>query len=296
MTVVAWRRAELALAAAAFFFGTTFAVVQDAVEQVEPVPFLAVRFLIGAGAMLPFACRRRTASGGPSLAVAGGAAGLVLAGSYVLQTVGLQYTTTQRSAFLTYLLVLFVPIIATLRWRVRPGGHVVAAVVVALAGVLLLTDGGVGFGRGELLTVGCAVGFALHIVILGHLAPRVDLVRLNAVQLGVVGALCAVPGLFWGGYGFTASAWAAAAYTGVMASALAFFLQIYGQRGVEPTRASLLLLLEPVFAGVIGYATGERLGWGGAAGAGLVLAALVVVELGDRAVRRRTPPQVPTPV
>lgn len=290
------RRPELALASAAFLFGTTFAVMQDAVEDVEPVPFLAVRFLIGAAAMVPFAARGRPSSAGPDLVRSGVLAGVVLAGSYVLQTVGLQYTTTQRSAFLTYLLVLFVPLIAAVWWRVRPGGHVGLAVVIALAGVLLLTDGGVGFGRGELLTVGCAAGFALHIVILGHLAPRMDLVRLNAVQLGVVGVVCLVPGAVTGGYGFTAGAWMAAAYTGVMASALAFFLQIYGQRGVEPTRASLLLLLEPVFAAVIGLAIGERLGWAGAAGAALVLAALVVVELGDRVVRRRTPPQVPSPV
>lgn len=297
MTAVgAGRRPEIALAVAAFLFGTTFVVMQDAVDDVEPVPFIAVRFLIGAALMVPFAARRRAVMPAPALGRAGLVAGAVLAASYVLQTVGLQYTTTQRSAFLTYLLVLFVPMITAVWWRRLPGGHVALAVGVALAGVLLLTDGGVGFGRGELLTVGCAFGFALHIVLLGHLAPRVDLVRLNTVQLGAVGLLCFVPGLWMGGYAFTSGAWLAAAYTGFMASALAFLLQIYGQRGVDPTRASLILLLEPVFAAVIGHATGERLGWVGVGGAVLVLVALLVVELGDRALRRRLPPQVPSPV
>lgn len=281
--------------AAAFLFGTTFVVVQDAIDDVEPVPFLAVRFLIGAAALAPIAARRRTRAPAPALGRAGVIVGAALAVSYVLQTVGLQYTTTQRSAFLTYLLVLFVPLIDAVVWRRRPGFHVALGVAIALCGVLLLTGGGVAFGWGEALSVGCAVGFAAHIVLVAQWAPRLDLVRLNTVQLGTVGALCLLPGFVMGGYGFEAGAWIAAAYTGVAASSVAFLLQLYGQSGVEATRASLLLLMEPVFAAAIGYLAGERLGWGGATGAVLVLVALAVVELGDRA-RRRLPPAVPTPV
>jgi drug/metabolite transporter (DMT)-like permease len=287
-------RAEVALVAAAFFFGTTFVVVQDAVDDAEPLPFLAVRFLIGALVMVPVAARRRGRHPAPTLGRASVLVGGVLALSYVLQTVGLQYTTTPRSAFLTYLLVLFVPLIEAIVWRRLPGLHVPVGIVVALAGVVLLTGGGLGFGSGEALTVGCAVGFAVHIVLVGHWAPRLDLVWLNLVQLGTVGVACLVPGMFLGGYGFGAEVWVAAAYTGVAASAVAFMLQLYGQSGVGATRASLLLLMEPVFAAAIGHLTGERLGWTGAAGAALVLVALVVVEVGDRA--RRLPPSVPTPV
>lgn len=279
----------LALAVAAFFFGTTFVVVQDAVADVEPVPFLAVRFLVGAALLAPVAARRRARGPAPLLGRAGLATGAVLIVAYVLQTVGLQYTTTQVSAFLTYLLVVMVPLFAAVVHRRLPRLHVAIAVVVAVAGVAFLTGGGrVGFGLGEVLTLGCAGAFAAHILLVEHWAPRLDLVRLNTAQLGVVGLGLLVPGFFFGGYAFTGTALLAAVYTGAAASALAFGLQLYGQRHLEATRASLLLLLEPVFAALLGFATGERLGPAGAVGALLIFAAILLTELGGRPLTARS--------
>lgn len=280
------RRAALALATASFFFGTTFVVVQDAVAEVEPVPFLAVRFLVGAALLAPFAVRRRARGPAPLLGRAGLTTGGVLVVAYVLQTVGLQHTTTQVSAFLTYLLVVFVPLMAAVAHRRRPSRFSVGAVVLAVAGVAALTGGRVGFGLGEVLTLGCAVAFAAHILMLEHWAPRLDLVRLNAAQLGVVGVGLAVPGWFFGGYDFTTGALLAAVYTGAMASALAFGLQLYGQRHLDATRVSLLLLLEPVFAAALGHATGERLGAWGAVGAGLIFAAILLTEVWEPLTKR----------
>ncbi|HSS10016.1 MAG TPA: DMT family transporter, partial [Acidimicrobiales bacterium] len=152
-------------------------------------------------------------------------------------------------------------------------------------GLFLLTGKGVALGKGELLTVGCAFCFALHILVLSEVAPRFNTIRLNAVQLGVVGAACLVPGLWFGGYDWPLSAWLAAAYTGVMASAVALGLQMWGQRQVGPTRTSLLLMVEPVSAAVIGAAIGEHLGWVGAAGAGLILVGIGTAEVGPMIVR-----------
>jgi drug/metabolite transporter (DMT)-like permease len=145
--------------------------------------------------------------------------------------------------------------------------------------LFLLTGKGVALGKGELLTMGCAFCFALHILVLAEVAPRFDTIRLNAVQLGVVGAACLLPGLWLGGYRWPLSTWLAAAYTGVMASAIALGLQVWGQRQVGPTRTSLLLMIEPVSAAIIGVIIGEHLGWAGAAGAGLILAGIAVAEL-----------------
>ena len=126
---------------------------------------------------------------------------------------------------------------------------------------MLLTDPGgsgaqAGFGRGEILTLGCAVAFAAHVVILGATAHRHDPIRLAAVQVAFVGRRLRRPGLWLGGYGFPAPALAAAVATGVVATALAFVLQVSGQRTVPPARAALLLLLEPVFAALV--AAGAR--------------------------------------
>lgn len=285
------RRADAALVVAAFFFGTTFLVVQDAVDDASPVGFIAVRFLLGAG-VLAAAARLRGRPGTPGELRHGMIAGLALLAGYVLQTVGLQYTTAATSAFVTYLLVVFVPLLAWVALRRRPHWLTAAGVVLAVAGMALLTGGGdTGFGRGEVLTLGCAVAFAVHILVLGETAGRHDPVRLTCVQLLTVGLACLGPAAVTGGLAMPASALAAAAFTGVFATALAFLLMVGAQQVVSPARAALVLLLEPVFAALLGWATGDPFTAGAAAGGALVVAAVVVAEvvpasLADRATRR----------
>ena len=274
-------RADLALAGAAFLFGTTFLVMQDAVADVEPIPFIAARFAIGALVLLPVAMARRSL-GSPGLARAGAGAALALAAGYVFQTTGLQYTTSSVSAFLTYLLVVFVPLLSAVVLRRPPRRATVIGVAIAVGGLWLLTEGaGIGLGRGEVLSVLCALAFAVHILVLSEVALRHDVVALNAVQFGLVALALFVPGLVAGGYDFPASAWWAAIYTGLVVSAIAFGLQLYGQRRVSASRTALVLMLEPVFAAVLGYVDGERLGVAGAAGAGLILAGILVSEWGN---------------
>ncbi|HEX2039646.1 MAG TPA: DMT family transporter [Acidimicrobiales bacterium] len=271
-------RAHLAVALAGVLFGTTFVVVQDAVEHADVVPFLAVRFLVGAAVLAPFA---RRAPRQPGRLGAGLVAGVALLAGYVFQTVGLQYTTPPVSAFVTYLLVVLVPLIAAVVLRQPPRREVLVGVVLAFTGLVLLSAedvGRIGLGKGELLTLGCALAFAVHIVLLSNLAPRYDTVTLTAVQLAFVGTACLVPGTLLGGYAFPARVWAAAVYTGVTVSALAFALQVWGQRLVGPTRTSLLLMLEPVAAAALGYALGDSLAPAAVVGAVLILAGVAVAE------------------
>jgi drug/metabolite transporter (DMT)-like permease len=97
-------------------------------------------------------------------------------------------------------------------------------------------------------------------------------------QLAVVGLGALVPGFFLGGYAMPAASYGWAVYTAVLASALAFGLQVWGQRMVGPTRTSLLLMLEPVAAAALGYASGERLGAAGFVGAALILGGILLAE------------------
>ena len=286
-------RADLALAGAAFLFGTTFLVVQDAVASDGAVPFLVVRFGVGALVLLPLAVRRgRPGPGfGRAVVVLGG----LLATGYVLQTVGLQHTTSSVSAFVTYLLVVFVPILSALVLRAPPSPVAVAGVALAVVGLVLLTAGasgegvGGGLGLGELLTLGCAVAFAAHIVALADAAPRFDVVQLNLGQFVVLAGALLVPGALMGGYDLSLAGAAAAVYTGVVVSAVAFGLQVWGQRRVSATRTALVLLLEPVFAAGLGYLAGERLGPLGAVGAGTIVVAILVSEVGGPWLARRSP-------
>jgi drug/metabolite transporter (DMT)-like permease len=284
--------ADLALVGAAFLFGSTFLIMQDAVavDDVEVVPFLTLRFAFGLVVLLPLAVRRGRPA--PGLARAGLVAGGALVAGYVLQTVGLQHTTTSVSAFLTYLLVLFVPILSAVVARRPPTRATAVGVAVALVGLTLLLLGaggadGLTLGRGEWLTLGCAVAFAAHIVLLADLAPRFDVVQLNAAQFAVVIGILIVPAAVGGGYDFPLEVWLAAAYTGVIVTALAFGLQVWGQRRVSASRTALLLMLEPVFAAALGYGAGERLGPLGAVGAVVILLAVVVSEVGNA--RRAAP-------
>lgn len=268
-------RAHLAVVAAAVLFGSTFIVVKDAVVAAGPIPFLAVRFLAGAVVLAPFTRDRRA----PGLMRAGLWCGAALLTGYLFQTIGVQYTSSSVSAFITYLLVVIVPVIAAVVLRRLPDPAVLAGVALATAGLVFMTGGVGSIGNGELLTVGCAVAFAVHIVLLSEWSPRYDTGALNAIQLGVVGVACLVAGFFTGGYDFELKAWLAALYTGVAASAGAFWLQVWGQRRVGASRTSLLLMIEPVAAAALGAAAGDRLGVGGWIGAGLILAGIVVAEV-----------------
>ena len=136
---------------------------------------------------------RRAVPRRSGLAAAGFVAGTLLLGGYLFQTIGLQYTSTSVSAFVTYLLVVLVPLLSAVALRRMPSSPTLVGVGLATVGLFLLTGKGVSLGKGELLTMGCALCFALHILVLADVAPRFDTLRLNAVQLAVVGAACLLP-------------------------------------------------------------------------------------------------------
>ena len=177
----------------------------------------------------------------------------------MLQTVGLQYTSPSTSAFITYLLVVFVPLISFAVLRRRPHPLTLVGLVLAVAGLVLLTGGAdVAFGRGEVLTLGCAVAFAAHIVMLGETAGRHDPVRLTCIQVTIVGLACLAVSVVTGGLRMP---WAAVGsrrlHRACSPPPLAFFAMVWAQRVVSPSRAALILLLEPVFAALLAWVTGD---------------------------------------
>ncbi|MCU1377675.1 MAG: protein of unknown function transrane, partial [Acidimicrobiales bacterium] len=209
----------------------------------------------------------------------GALAGAALAAGYVGQTVGLQYTTTSVSAFFTYLLVVIVPLLSAVVLRRPPLPSALAGIVLAVTGLFVMSGTGFALGKGEVLTLVGAVGFAAHIVVLSEVADRHDVFALNAVQFSTVALVLLGPALVSGSFAFPASAWAAAAYTGIVVGVVAFGLQVWGQARVSASRAALVLMLEPVVAAVIGRFDGEYLGAAGVVGAALILAGILVCEL-----------------
>jgi drug/metabolite transporter (DMT)-like permease len=274
---------EGALVLAAFFFGVTFPLVHEALDDIEPFAYLLLRFAIAVVVLAPFAIvvgRRADAAQRRLLWRSGAIAGALLFGGYATQTIGLETTSPSTSAFITGLYVALTPIVeAIVRRRVPPRG-VIGGIVLATLGLYLLTGADLALSTGDVWTLACAVIFAIWIVYQGEHAPRLDAIPYTTVQMIVVALLCVPATSAQGIGGITGVALFAAAFTGIMCSSVALSLQLYGQRHIAPSRAALILLSEPVFAAIAGYANGERLGTIELLGAVVILGGIALAEFG----------------
>jgi drug/metabolite transporter (DMT)-like permease len=276
--------AEAALVGAALLYGVTFPLVHDALDDITPFAYLLGRFAIATLILLPVAIPALRTRGPDRrmLVRAGLTAGVILFGGYATQTVGLQYTSPSTSAFITGLYVVITPVIESTISRRLPRPPVVAGIVIATAGLYLLTGADVHLGRGEMLTLACAVLFAFHIVYIGAYANLLRPSQFTALQIGAVALLSVAPAAHQGVGSLSALAVFAVVFTGIACSALALPLQLWGQRRIPATRAALILLAEPVFAGLAGYVNGERLGVGRLVGGVAILVGIAVSELWPR--------------
>ncbi len=268
-------RAVLALLGAAFLYGATFVVIKSALADIEPVSFVAWRFLIGAAVLLVFAFPR-----GRAIWVHGTTTGLALFAGYVLQTSGLAATSASNSALITGLYVVITPLLAALFKRRSPSPWVLAAALAAFIGIFLLTDtDGLALTRGDLLTLGCAVAFALHIIALARYAGSHPVVPFTAVQLTVVALLAVPTATLVDGTGLPRpSVWLALLITGLGVGIGAFLLQVWAQTVLGPSTAAVILAAEPAFAVATAWVVlGERLDLMGWAGTALIVLAIFLV-------------------
>jgi drug/metabolite transporter (DMT)-like permease len=280
-------QADLTLAFVAFMWGTTFVVIKNALADISTVCFLALRFTIGTLCMLPLFLRGIRSTGQPwwrGLG-SGAAAGVFLWLGFILQTFGLRFTSASHSGFLTSLYIVGVPLVSAILYRNWPRRFELVGVVLAGAGIIWLTKppGSEPFylNGGDLLTIGCAVAFAFHMVVLGHVAQKE---RVEAVAIGQIGCAAVLsalslpfepPQVKWS----SEVVWGLL-ITGVLATAAAFALQTWVQKYTSATRAALIFSLEPVFA-LLTAATvgGEPLTFGTFGGGALILTGLLCVEL-----------------
>jgi drug/metabolite transporter (DMT)-like permease len=279
---------EAALAVAALLYGITFPLVHDALADITPFAYLFGRFTVAALLLAPAAVLslRRHPESHATIVRAGIIAGALLFGGYAAQTAGLEYTNASTSAFITGLCVIFVPVLDGMLRRRMPPRPVMAGVALGTVGLYLLTGAHLALGLGELLTLLCAVFFAGHIVCLGAYASRVPSTPFTVFQLAAV-ALLAFPPTAIGGTGdITAFAVFAVVFTGVACSAVALPLQLWGQRRISATRAALVLMLEPVFAGIAAHFDGDHLSAVQVLGAAVILTGIAVSELTPRAAPR----------
>ena len=280
----AWR-ADLALVGVALIWGATFVLVKQALQDASTVLFLALRFSLAALALAVAFRPLASKLAPPRTLLAGGAlAGLCLSAGYLFQTVGLRYTSPSKSAFITGLSIVMVPVFGAAWRRQLPVAAEVLGVLAATAGLGLMTlnPETLRIERGDLLTLACAVAFAAHLLVVGHYAPRVSFKALALVQVATAAVLglgacwwVEPPLIRW-----TPGVIVALIVTGLLATALAFSVQAWAQQYTTPTHTALIFALEPVFAWLTSYLlAGELLSLRVSLGAGLILAGILLVEL-----------------
>lgn len=287
--------AAVLLVAVTAVWGSTFVMIKDVVRALPVVDFLAVRFVIAAVAMVVAFWRplrrlhRDQVRRGLLLGVVYGLA-------QILQTFGLAHTSAAVSGFVTGMYVVLTPVLGAVLLRHRAPAATWVAVAMSTAGLALLALRGFAVGTGELLVLGSALLYALHIVALGAWSGGKDALGLATIQMVAIAVLCSLAALP-GGVRLPASsgAWLAVLYTALLAGAGALIAQTWAQAHLTATRAAIIMTMEPVFAALFAVAVGgEHLTARMLGGGLLVLAAMYVVELTPgrttvpRATRRRS--------
>lgn len=277
--------AELALIAIAAVWGLTFVMVQDAIERLPVMAFLAYRF-IPAALIVTVVFQRRLRALSPTGWRAGLGMGAFLTAGYVFQTLGLEHTSASNAGFITGMFVVLTPVFGALFLREHISSIAWAGALVAGLGLYLLSGAGGGFRlEGDGLVFLCACSFAAHILLTARSVRHHDVGALLAVQLGVCGLFCLVVAGAAGDLQVPrgGEVWSALVVTSLVASALGFFVQTYAQQHAAPARTALILASEPAFAGLFGYLLAdERLATIAWLGAGLIMAAIVLVEVVGR--------------
>ncbi len=283
--------AALALLAMTATWGSTFYLIKDLLDRVPVLDFLAVRFAIASVALYLLAPRAlgRLSTVGRRNAVV---LGLLYGIAQILQTAGLAHTPASVSGFITGMYVVCTPLLAAAILHTRITAMTWGAVALATAGLGVLTLNGFSVGYGEALTLVAAVLYALHIVGLGAWAGARDAMGMTIVQLMVITVVCFVATVPDGiVLPATTQDWLSVVYMAVFAGALALAGQTWAQSHLPPTRAAIIMTMEPVFAAFFAVLLGgESVTGRMAVGGAMVLAAMLLVELVPR---RRIEAEVP---
>ncbi|MGS0688531.1 DMT family transporter [Nakamurella sp. GG22] len=279
----------VALIAVAVTWGVSFSVVDGAADALPAADLVAWRFglatlvltLAGRAAVpLPSEMRRRSI-----------VLGALLGAGFLLQAWAMTYTDALMSGFLIGTLVVLAPLFNWALFAERPSGSTWVAVAVASAGLGLLSLRGAGFGVGELLTVLAAATWALHLVLLSRWARAEHALALARAQTGTVAAMALISVAVGGAVTGTGmlprlpvdgTTWAAVAFLAVLATAAAMVALSWAQSRLSAARVAVVLTIEPAAGALTAAALGSEWTVRTLAGGALLIAAMLIVELGAR--------------
>jgi drug/metabolite transporter (DMT)-like permease len=287
--------AFVALLAMTAAWGSTFFMIKDIVTRMDVIDLLAVRFAIAGIALLLIAGRHLKMS--RTTLLAGVGLGLLYGIAQILQTTGLAHTSASVSGFITGLYVVATPLLGALILKSRISRLTWLAAGLATVGLGVLSLNGFSIGYGELLTLASAIIYAGHIVALGRLSGANTAMSLSVVQMCVIALLCSfvalVPtaGTTPGIQLPTSSAdWLIVIYLALIAGALTMVLQTWAQARIDPSRAAVVMAMEPVWAAAFAVALGgEKITVRMVIGGLAILGAIYLVEIAPRHLASRRP-------
>ena len=287
-------RQSLLLLLTATIWGVAFVAQSVGMDYVGPFTFSAVRALIGAVVLIPCIVllkkvnreenRTEGKAADRKVLVTGGiACGVLLCVACNLQQFGIMYTSVGKAGFITAMYIVLVPVLGIFLKK-KVGAKIWCGVLIAVVGLYLLCMAGSGFSiqKGDFLLMLCAVVFSLHILVIDYFSPKTDGVKLSCIQFltcGILSGICMFlfekPQL-----SNILAAWMPILYAGVLSCGVAYTLQIIGQKGMNPTVASLILSMESVISVIAGWLIlGQKLSSRELLGCVLMFAAIILVQL-----------------
>ena len=299
------------LAFAALIWGTAFVAQSEGGDITGPYTFSCIRYFIGAVILLPVikigdktnfygGAKPKTEQEKKNLRTAGLCCGLCLSVATLLQQVGMYYgTTAGKAGFLTACYIILVPVLGLFIKKECPKRVWIAVCITLIGLYLLCINGKLEMQFGDLLELGGSFIWAMHILTIDHfMIKKVDPVRLSSRQFFVTGIISAFPMFFIEMKGdfsnflpavsvaLSGKALVSILFAGIMSSGVAFTLQIIGQRGVNPTVASLIMSLESVFSVLAGWIIlGEKLSLKETLGCVLIFGAIVLAQISPEKLR-----------
>jgi drug/metabolite transporter (DMT)-like permease len=277
-------KAEAALAATTVVWGGTFAIVKIGLEGVSPILMIALRFVAASALLLLFFHRKIFPLPFPALQK-GSLLGLFLFLGFVTQNIGITITTASKSAFITGMMVIFVPMLQFVIERRSPKIGNLLGVAIVAAGLWFLTSpAGSAFNVGDALTLACALLFAIYIVYLDVVSKEMTTFQLLFVQLASMGVYSVIAVLLFESPRIdpTPRTIVVLLYLTLLATLMTTWVQTRFQKDTTPTRAVVIFSVEPVIASIVAYLLlGETLGALGVLGGALIIAGVLISELSD---------------
>jgi len=245
--------ADMSLLLVAIMWGGGFIAVKGALDNVTPFYMMAMRFSISVVIML-LIFRKKIKLITKKELKWGTLVGLLLFLGFAAQTIGMQYTTAGKNAFLTGTNVVIVPFLYWVISKKRPDKYSLISAFLCFVGIGMLTlDGGIRLGLGDSLTLLCAVFFAAHIVSVGFFTEKVDAISLVIIQLGAAAVFSIIAALIYEPMppSLGSDTIFAIGYLAIFSTMIAFIIQNVAQKYTTSTHAAIILCLESVFGSIL---------------------------------------------